>query len=79
MRTKLEILKSALFQTLNNYFSIFRCYQKTKGRREGKGKRKLEKKTNIRQNAWIEGKETEDSIGKVKRTRGHRRRNSWTD
>ena len=44
-------MKSLLFQTLNNYFRIFRCYQKVKGRREGKRKRNLEKKENIRQNA----------------------------
>ena len=31
-------------------------------------KRKLEKKTNIRQNARIKGKETENSIEKSKRT-----------
>ena len=61
-------MKSSLFQTLNKYFRIFRCYQKTKGRREGKRKRNLEEKTNKRQNARIEGKEMENSIGKAKRT-----------
>ena len=74
-----EILKLPVFKTLNNYFRIFRCYQKTKGRREGKTKRKLEKKTNIIQNAKIKEKETKNSIGKAKRTWRHRRRNSWTD
>ena len=44
---------------------IFRCYQKTKGKSEEKRKRKLEKKTNIRQNARIKGKEIENSFGKV--------------
>ena len=37
--------------------------EKKKGR-----KRNLEKKTNIRQNARIKGKETEYSIGNAKRT-----------
>ena len=66
----LEILKSPLFQTLNNYFRIFRCYQKTKGKRLGKRKRKLEKKTNIRQIQFN---------WKRKRTWRHQRRNSWTN
>ena len=35
---------SPLFQTPHNYFRIFRCYQKTKRRREEKRKRKLEEK-----------------------------------
>ena len=51
LKKRLKILKSLLFQTLNNYFRIFRCYQKANGRREGKRKWKLEKKENIRQNA----------------------------
>ena len=63
----LEILKSPLFQTLDIYFRIFRCCQNTKGRREGKKKRKLKKKTCIKQNARIKRKETENSIGKAKR------------
>ena len=35
-----------------------------------------EKKTNIRQNARIKGKGTENLIGKAKRILKHRRRNS---
>ena len=44
LKKLLEILKSPLFQTLNNYFRIFRCYQKTKGRRKGKRKENLRKR-----------------------------------
>ena len=44
-------MKSPLFQTLNNYFRIFRFYKKIKGIGEEKKKRKLENETNIRQNS----------------------------
>ena len=37
-------MKSPLFQTLNNYCRIFRCYQKIRGRREGKKKRQISDK-----------------------------------
>ena len=67
---------ASIYQTLISYLRPFRCCQKQK---EGKKKRKFEKKTNIRQNARIKGKETENSIGKAIRTWRQRRRNSLTD
>ena len=50
--------------------------QKEEEKENGK---KLEKKTNIRQNARIIRKETENSIGTAKRTWRHRRKTFWTD
>ena len=70
MKKWLKILKSPLFQIHNNYFRIFKCYQKSKVIREGKMKRKLEKKTNIRQSARIKGKKRKIELEKQKELEG---------